>query len=235
MQHIPTIVVEDEAGGMENILMKIERNCPELYVVATCSTGEDAIKQIAAHRPQLVFLDINLGSMTGFDVLKKLQQVSFQVVFTTAYGEYGIEAVKAKAVDYILKPIRPAELRKATDLALQRIHEQKPPERLFVPHGNGQRVFRISEITYCLADNVNTVIYTEDGNKFLAVKTLKSIDAMLPKHKFHRVSRSAVVNIDFVESWHKADGGYIIMRDGQNIPTVKTRVEEFLKKLSGTA
>lgn len=234
MKNIPVIVVEDEAGGMENILMKIEKNCPELSVVATCATGEEAVKAITAHRPQLVFLDINLGTMSGFDVLHKVQQIPFQVIFTTAFDEYAIKAIRAQAVDYLLKPIRPAELRKATDQALQRIHEQKPPERLFVPDGNGQKIFRIEEITYCIADNVNTEIHSQDGSKFLAVKTLKSINAMLPKHMFHRVSRSAVVNIDFVDSWHKADGGYIVMRDTRKIPTSKARLDEFLKKLSGT-
>ncbi|MEL6972130.1 MAG: LytTR family DNA-binding domain-containing protein [Bacteroidota bacterium] len=233
MNNIPTIIVEDEAAGMENILMKLEKQCPELDIVATSSTGEDAVKQINLHRPQLVFLDINLGTMSGFEVLDKVQQIPFKVIFTTASDEHAIKALRARAVDYLLKPLRPTELREATDKALQSIHEQRPPERLFVPDGNGQKIFRIRDVAYCIADNVNTSIHTKDGDKFLAVKTLKSINAMLPKHMFHRVSRSAVVNIDFVESWHKADGGYIVMRDGRNIPTVKGRLEEFMRKLNG--
>ncbi len=235
MRNIPTIIVEDEAAGMENILMKLDKQCPELEVVATCSTGEDAVEKIRLHRPQLVFLDINLGTMSGFDVLNKVQQIPFQVIFTTAFDQYAIQALRAQAVDYLLKPLRLTELRAATDKALQRIHDQRPPERLFVPDGNGQKIFRIKDIAYCIADNVNTSIFTKDGGEFLAVKTLKSIDAMLPKHMFHRVSRSAVVNIDFVDSRYKADGGYIIMRDGRNIPTVKSRLEGFTEKLSGIA
>lgn len=233
-QRIKTIVVEDEEAGMENILLKIERHCPELEVVATCATGEAAIQQINNHRPQLVLLDIELGTMSGFDVLQKVQQVPFEVIFTTAFDDYAIRAIRSNAVDYILKPIRPTELVRAVDAALQRIQKHEDPGRILLPHGNGQVIFRTPEIMYCIADNVNTYIHREGSKPFLVVKTMKVIYSMLPKSQFHRVSRSAIVNIDFVESFHRTDGGYILMSDKRQIGTSKTRLDEFLKKLSGT-
>lgn len=230
---IRAIVVEDEEGGMDNILLKIERYCPEIEIIATCHTGESAIKQIKDKRPQLVFLDIELGTMSGFDVLKNVQQIPFEVIFTTAFDDYAIQAIKSSAVDYILKPIRPTELTEATEKAILRIQKQGYSSRILVPSGNSHIVIQTKDIIYCMADNVYTNIHRNDKRPFLAVKTLKSVYTMLPKHIFHRVSRSAIVNLDYVESFHRADGGYLIMKDKQEISISKNRLDDFLKKLGG--
>lgn len=233
-QRIRTIVVEDEEEGMDNLLLKIERSCSELEIVATCFTGESAIERIRKLRPQLVFLDIQLGTMSGFDVLEQVPRGAFEVIITTAFDDYAIQAIKANAVDYLLKPVRPAELKQATASAVHRIQQRSSVDRILIPDGNSQLVIHTREIMYCLADNVNCYIYRQQQRPLLAVKTLKAIQAMLPQTIFHRVSRSAIVNLDYVASFHRADGGYLVMKDRREISVAKSRLDDFLKKLGGS-
>ena len=226
-----SIIVEDEEAGMENLVLKLEKYCPEVQIIATCETGETAVRAIRDKKPQLVFLDIHLGTMSGFDVLNKVKQIPFEIIFTTSHDEYTIEAIRHSAVDYILKPIRPLELKQAVDRAAERIQTYKQISRILVPDGNNQLVLHTRKITYCIADNINTFIHSEERRPFLAVKTLKSIESMLPKDLFHRISRSAVVNLDYVEALHRSGGGYVRMKDGKELSVSKTRLNDFLRKL----
>ena len=113
MHSIRAIIVEDEPTGLENLRWKIQNNCPEVQIVAECPNGESAIKAIRRHLPDIIFLDIMLGDMTGFDVLKAIKHPSFEVIFTTSYDDYAIEAIKNSALDYLLKPVEVDELTEA--------------------------------------------------------------------------------------------------------------------------
>ncbi|MEM9919224.1 MAG: LytTR family DNA-binding domain-containing protein [Bacteroidota bacterium] len=225
------IIVEDEEGGMENIVLKLKKYCPEVEIVGTYDTGESAVRAIRDKAPQLVFLDIHLGTMSGFDVLSKVSYIPLEIIFTTAHDEYLLDAIRLSAVDYILKPIRPTELKGAVQRAAERIQNQREISRILLPDGNNQLVLRTREIMYCLADNVNTFVHRENKRPFLAVKTLKSVESMLPRDTFHRVSRGALVNINFVEALHRSDGGYIRMIDGKELSISKSRLDDFLRKL----
>ncbi len=228
------IIVEDEEEGMQNLVLKLKKHCPEIEIIDKCETGETAVRSIRNKAPQLVFLDINLGTMTGFDVLSKVQQIPFEIIFITAHDEFAIDAIRTSAIDYLLKPVRPSELKNAVRSAAERIQTSKDIPRILVPDGSSQVVIHTKEIMYCLADNVNTIIHRDGKKPYLTVKILKSIEGMLPKDSFHRISRSAVVNLDFVLAFHKSDGGYLEMKDGKKLSVSKPKLDDFLRKLGSS-
>lgn len=177
---IKTIIVEDEKEGMENLVIKLQKNCPEIEIIAKCYTGVSAVSTIEKLNPDLVFLDIQLGIMSGFDVLNKLSHISFSVIFTTAHNEYAIDAFKVSALDYLLKPIKPKELEIAVGKAKSRINSLVPIRRISVPINNGFQFIPIENIIYCLADDNYTKIYRQDEKMVLVTKPLKFIVQKLP-------------------------------------------------------
>lgn len=226
------IIIEDEEEGMQNLVLKLTKHCPEITIIDKCATGEKAVRAIRDKNPQLIFLDIQLGTMSGFDVLNKVQHIPFEIIFTTAYDDYTIEAIRHSAVDYILKPVRPAELKEAVKRAAERIQTHKRITRIIVPDGNKQLILHTKDIMYCLADNVNTYIHLVSKQRPLfVVKTLKSIESMLPQDLFHRISRGTVVNLDYVEAIHRSEGGYVCMQNREELSISRSRLSDFLRKL----
>jgi len=232
MDKIRAIIVEDENEGMINMVMKIQKFCPIIEIVAECETGEKAITEIDKLKPDLVFLDVNLGSMTGFDVLNRLRHIHFEVIFTTAYDKYAIDAIKVNAIDYLLKPFKPKELEVAVDKARRQLENLGAVKRISVPISNGLMFIPVSEIRYCLADDNYTKIYREEKDMLLVTKTLKFVAQKLPDGKFLKISRSAIINLDFVESFQRSNGGLVNMRSGGELSISKDRRDEFLRRMS---
>lgn len=230
------IIVEDELEGMRNLVLKLEKSCPHVEVIAKCDNGKDAVNAIRQHRPDLVFLDIDLGELSGFDVLDKVQQIPFELIFITAHEQYARQAVKTNAVDYILKPFRISELEDAVATAADRIRIAGKIPRILVPDRGAVRVIRTNDIQYCLADNVWTKIYyTRNGQKFIVVaKTLGMIYDMLPKDQFHRISRQAVVNLEFVDKiYNHARNSYLVLQNEakDELGITNSRMGELMRKL----
>lgn len=230
MTKIRAIIVEDEKKGMENIVLKIQKHCRAIEIIGSCFTGESAVKSIEQNKPDLVFLDVRLGTMTGFDVLSKLSHIRFEIIFTTAYNEYAIEAIRVNAIDYLLKPINPNELKHAVAKAQKRLASLGPITRISVPISNGFLFIPTEDIVYCLADNTYTKIFrTGDKKPILVTKTLKIITQKLPSDRFLRISRQAYINLDFVESFQRSSGGLVRMKSGDELSISKDRRQEFLK------
>ncbi len=232
MAKIKAIVVEDEKEGMENIIIKIHKNCPDVEIVEKCYTGESAVKAIDKYNPDLVFLDVRLGNMSGFDVLNKLPHISFEVVFTTAYDQYAIDAIKVSAIDYLLKPIKPKELEGAVAKAKERLKSIGSIKRICVPNNNGFLFIPVNDIVYCLADNTYTKIFRESEKMVLVTRTLKEIAFKLPLNRFLKISRSAFINLDFVDSFQRSNGGLVTMKNGDELSVSKDRRNEFLNRMA---
>lgn len=237
MTTIKSIIVEDEQRGLENLSNKIARNCPGLEVIAKCRTGEDAIDKIHALKPHLVFLDVELGKMTGFDVLDRLKHISFEIIFTTAHEQYAIQAIKANALDYLKKPVRDNELIEAVDKARQRIKQTElSPNRIFLPDGTGFRCIELKDVPYCEADDNCTKIYFPDTKFFLSTQTLSRIEQKLPVDQFFRIHRSYIINRDYMLSYSKSDGGFVTLnikdtrqkKDKFNLSVARDRKKDFL-------
>jgi len=243
------ILVDDEVANLENLQVLLAKNCPEVKVVAVASNIDDAFTQVNLHRPELLFLDIQMGKTTGFDLLNLLTEKSFEVIFVTAYDSYGIQAVKFAALDYLLKPVDPGELSLAISKAEQRIKSKINGEQLnfllnqikstepavlkiALPQQNEIRYVSVDEIVRCVADNTYTFFHLSSGEKILISKPLKEYSDLLKPQGFVRTHQSHLVNPGFVKSYLKEDGGTLLMNNGDKIPVSKPN-REMVKAVLG--
>jgi two-component system LytT family response regulator len=225
------IIVEDEQTGLENLLFKLKQNCPGVDVIATCSSGEDAIQQISTLHPQLVFLDINLGSMSGFDVLERLQHVNFEVIFTTAYDNFAIRAIKSSALDYLLKPFTEDELKTAVNKAWDTLRNSPAVKQIAVPADAGLRMLKCDEIVWCEADDNYSRIYlsNEGSNSLRVPRSLIDLYQKLPRQQFFRIHRSHVVNRNFVGEFNRE--GFVHLTNKKLLSVSKNYKDDFLNWL----
>ena len=233
MEHIQAIIVEDEKMTLESLVLKLQAHCPFVKVLDKALTSKQAIESIQTLKPDLVFLDIQLDQMTGFDVLKQVQHVNFEVIFTTSYEEYAIEAIRANAVDYLLKPVDGAELLSAVNKAYKSIQERsKPLSRIALPVMHGLQFTSVDEIIYCEGQGNKTEVHLFNGKSFIVVKTLKEMEAMLSRYNFCRIHRSYFINLDYIESFTRVDGGSVNMSTGVTLPVSRNRKDAFLSVVS---
>lgn len=232
MKKIRAIVIEDEKSGRDNLIGKLQRDCPNVEVIAACASGEEAIQAIHDLQPQLLFLDIRLGTMTGFDVLDRVRYIQFEIIFTTYYDQYALPAIKENALDYLLKPISDRDLIEAVNKAWDKIQQQGPGnKRIQVRVTNGIRFIYTRDILYCQADDNCTWIHLKDQKPLLISRTLGVMDQKLLHFQFSRISRRHTVNLDYIDEFSREDGGLVILKDGTELLISKSRREEFLAKM----
>lgn len=243
------ILVDDELPNLENLQVLLAKNCPEVKVVAIANNINDALDKINLHRPDLLFLDIQMGKTTGFDLLNLLPEKTFEVIFVTAYDNYGIQAVKFAALDYLLKPVDPDGLIAAVSKAKKRITNKMNSEQLSfllnqikrsepavpkiaLPQQHEIRYVSIDDIVRCVADNTYTFFYLSTDEKILISKPLKEYADLLKPQGFIRAHQSHLVNPKYVKSWLKEDGGTLLMNNGDKIPVSKPN-REMVKAVLG--
>ncbi|KQN38010.1 two-component system response regulator [Pedobacter sp. Leaf41] len=243
------ILVDDELANLENLQVLLSTNCPDVKVVATANNIDDAFEKINLHRPDLLFLDIQMGKTTGFDLLNQLGDKTFEVIFVTAYDNYGIQAVKFAALDYLLKPVDPDELMVAVSKAENRIANKMSGEQLnfllnqikrseptvpkiALPQQHEIRYVSVDDIVRCVADNTYTFFHLSSSEKILISKPLKEYSDLLKPQGFVRSHQSHLVNPKFVKSWLKEDGGTLLMNNGDKIPVSKPN-REIVKAILG--
>jgi two-component system, LytTR family, response regulator len=243
------IIVDDEQANIENLQILLDQYCPSVKIVACSMQVEQAVTLIQLNQPDLVFLDIQLGKKTGFDLLSKLNEKLFEVIFVTAYDHYGIQAIKFAALDYLLKPVNPAELVNSVQKAESRLrHKQqneqlsfllqqlKVPEtnspKIALPQQNEIRYVLVNDIVRCEADNTYTFFFLSGGDKILISKPLKEYTGLLAPYGFLRVHQSHLVNPAYVQSWLKEDGGILLIKNGDKIPISKPN-REYVKTALG--
>ena len=236
------ILIDDEISNLENLRTLLTKHCPQVNIVATAQTAADAVVVIENYTPDLVFLDIQIGEQTGFDVLSSLPNRNFEVIFVTAYNQYGIQAVKFAALDYLLKPVDIDELKTAVskaehklaaqtqttqlDFLLQQLKTPQPAvSKIALPMQSEIRYIALSEIIRCEADNTYTFFFLANGEKILVSKSLKEYADLLKPNGFLRTHQSHLVNPNFVKSWLKEDGGVLLLTSGEKIPVSKPNKE----------
>ena len=232
------VLIDDEISNLENLRTLLEKHCPQVTIMATAQNVSDAVDAIEKYLPDLVFLDIQMGEQTGFDVLKLLPARNFEVIFVTAYDQYGIQAVKFAALDYLLKPIDIQELMNAINKAEHKLSTQNKTsqldfllQQLKKPETNATKIalqmqseiryVDLSDIIRCEADNTYTRFLLANNERILISKSLKEYADLLRPNGFLRTHQSHLVNPKFVKSWLKEDGGVLLLSSGEKIPISK--------------
>lgn len=243
---LKAIIIDDEPYCCEILAAMLESESPQVQIQAICNNGEEGIKAIQKYSPDLVFLDVEMPKMNGFEMLEQLS-VNFHLIFTTSYDQYAVKAIRFSALDYLLKPVDREELKKAVEKAEQRIQipmaqqlevlMQKirqplnPVSKIALPTMEGLQMISIETIINCESDDNYTRIILKGGKKLLVTRSLKEIEESLEQHSFLRVHRSYLVNLNEIEKYIKGEGGYLIMSDGSSVDVSRSRKEILMQKL----
>jgi len=245
---IRAIVVDDEPYASAALQTLLKKHCPDVVVEAACNSAQEAEKRITQLKPQLVFLDIEMPHRSGFELLEQFIPSSFQVIFTTSYDQYAIKAIRFSALDYLLKPIDPQELKAAVakvtksnpnelltqqlQLLMQTFREAPSTgNRIALPTLEGLQMVTIDTILYCIASSNYTTFVMKDKKKLVISRTLKEIEEMLEDRGFLRIHHSHLVNISEIEKYIRGEGGTVLMTDGTELDVSRSRKEALLKTL----
>jgi two-component system LytT family response regulator len=237
--NIKTLLIDDEPIAIKSLKSLLEKHCPEIDIVGTASNEEDAIQAILTQKPDLVFLDIELGGSSGFDLLKKCAMISFEVIFVTAHNQFGIEAVKSHALDYLLKPLNVSELLLAVTNAIQTIEKKKPDagklrtkkNRLSLATLEGMIFVDTDDIMYAESEGRYTRFHLKDNTKHLVSKNLGEYEQMPSMQGFSRIHNSYLVNLDYIQKYVRGRGGYVILKNGQSLEVSSRKKDDFLDQL----
>lgn len=249
MQSIRALLIDDEIDCLDVLEWTIRQQCPQVEIIGKCTSSSQGLDQIKAHKPDLVFLDIQMPHMNGFELLTRLMPVQFDVIFTTAYDHFAIKAFKFGAVDYLLKPIDPEDLKHAVQKSWQRsnaiesgnvnellnnLKQLNQPSRtkIAVPSMDGLIFLHINDIISCEANSNYTIMHLHGQENITATKTLKSFCELLEPYHFCRVHQSHLINTEHLVRYVKGEGGYVVMSDGSSISVSRANKEKFLQLVS---
>jgi two-component system LytT family response regulator len=248
---IKAVIIDDEKDSIDTLKWKLENYCPDVSVISSFERPADGVSYLKKNPVDLLFLDIEMPMLTGFDVLEELgRDISFDIIFITAYDNFGIQAVKFSALDYLLKPVQNKELKEAIDKHLKKTQQKIPSEQIDLLLNNVQaerkgkrgRIALASkesiefvdpnDIVVCEANSNYTNIYLVEGRKRVISKTLKEFEEMLLQFDFFRPHNSHLINLGRVKEFIRGDGGYLVMENKMKIPVSKNRKEELMQLLS---
>jgi two-component system LytT family response regulator len=237
------VIIDDELKGRIALKQKLADYCPEVQLAGEASGGEEGLKLIEKHQPQIVFLDIEMPRMDGFEMLHRLPQKTFHLIFTTAYDQYAIKAIRYAAFDYLLKPVDIEELKSAVhkisleqpankdrlEVLEHNLHHKMALSKIAIPTVEGLLFYDISNIINLEAQSNYTVIYFLNHPRLIASRTLKEFEELLPADTFFRPHHSHIINLNYIKKYIRGDGGQIEMQNGHFVDVARRKKEEFLK------
>jgi two-component system LytT family response regulator len=243
------ILVDDEPDGVRTLKKLLELNCPEVEIVATCSSADAAIEKLETIKPDLVFLDIRMPGKSGLEMLTELSEKNFEVIFVTAHNEYMLQALQFSAVDYLMKPVDEDRLVEAVERVRKRLTMEKNPDqaetlihninkaglplemRLCLPTQKGFTIVKLEEIVYCEAKRSYTLFRFNNNKSIVISKPLFDYDKLLTETVFLRVHKSFLINLLHVKEYMRGEGGTVVMSDGTEIEVSRRKKEQFLTKV----
>ncbi|MEZ5040678.1 MAG: LytTR family DNA-binding domain-containing protein [Saprospiraceae bacterium] len=245
MRPVNAIILDDEKHSVATLAWKLNKFCPDVAIVAQFTDAPEALEYLQTNTPDLLFLDIEMPRLNGFELLEELKDpISFDVILTTAYDEFGIRAVKANVLDYLLKPIQTQELKAAVEKHRQKRGRQMEVVASNLPEEPQSKKTRIAlatkesiefvepdAIILCSSDSNYSMIYLTNGRKKLISRTLKDVEEWLAPHGFFRVHHSHLVNLNHIKEYIRSDGGYLVLSNGQTLPVARNRKEDLLNML----
>jgi len=243
---IKAIIIDDELHCIQTLSLLLKEYCPEVQLLDQCLSANSGIGAIEKFKPDLVFLDIEMPVMNGFELLEQFPTIPFAIIFTTSYDQYAINAIRFSALDYLLKPIDRKELVIAVkkvqegrhlplaeqfQMLLKQIHGKNAGfNRIAVPTAEGFELIPAEQIIYCEASNNYTYFYLKNKTKIIACRILKEIEIQIQDFPFFvRVHNSYLVNLNEVAKYVRGEGGHLIMSDGSSVNVSRSRKEALLK------
>ncbi|PRY53127.1 LytTR family two component transcriptional regulator [Arcticibacter pallidicorallinus] len=247
---LQAIIVDDEEYSRKSLFFLIQENCPDVHVSHIAQSAQEARDFVASNRIDLAFLDIAMPRETGFDLLPALQKQNVMVIFTTAYDQYALKAIKSNAVDYLLKPIDISELKESVNKAVRWAElisaqpasskqEQKAEDwtktadsksKITLPHAHGYHVIELEDIVYVEADSNYSVFHLKKGDKIVISKPLKEFELYLEEGSFMRIHKSIIINFRFVSEYSTRNGTQVILKDGRALPVSRRKSNEFQER-----
>lgn len=243
---LKAVIIDDESSGREILKSLLEKFCPQVEVLATANSAKNGKLEIENLKPNLVFLDIEMPNGSGFDLLKGLDNKGFEIIFVTAHNQYAIQAIKASALDYLLKPVNIDELKLAVEKASERLSSNLQPnkdsldilverllhnqklERLSLPTIKGFEIIKIKEIIYCKSDDNYTRFYLKDARILLVSKTIKTYEELLESVGFMRIHKSHIVNLNEILKYNHGLGGEVEMSNKHVLEVSRTKKQDLL-------
>lgn len=244
-----TLIIDDEPGNIETLEHLLKTNCKNVEVVASALNAIEALTLIRNLTPDLIFLDIQMPGQSGFDLLRQFNRCDFEIIFVTAYDQYGIQAIKFSAIDYLLKPVQTEELRSAVEKVQKKVDqkkdnlllvnlleylkdkEDKNNHKLALATSRETLFVSPDKIVRCESSNAYTVFFFDDQKKITVSRPIYEYEELLTDYGFIRCHQSHLVNKNHITSWRKEDGGYLLLEDGSTIPVSRSKKSIILEKL----
>lgn len=238
-------IIEDERHSAELLAHLLARHCPDVEVLEVFTDSLSGLDFLRKETPDLVFLDIEMPRLNGFDLLNQLSTLNFRIIFTTAYDKYAVRAFKYSALDYLLKPIDINELKTAIGKARHTViptpaqfeifkaekNTLHPPSRIAISTNKGLQFIDIHDIIYCKSEGSYSHIIMINNKKILLSKHLKEVEELLLLCDFMRIHHSYLVHMKHVQNYVRGEGGEVVMTDGARLPVARSKKEAFLKRI----
>lgn len=240
------VIIDDESHCLITLSVLLKENCPEVHLLQQCSSAKKGIEAIDKFQPDLVFIDIEMPIMNGFEMLEQFPKINFAVIFVTSYDQYAIKAIRFSALDYLLKPVDPNELMSAVKKIHQKIHIPTAEQfqmlldqlresgsrynKIAVPTYEGFELIPADQLLYCEANDNYTHLFLKNKTKIVACRTLKDVEEQLQNFNFFiRVHHSYVVNLNEVTKYIRGEGGQLIMSNGNLVNVSRSRKDSLMR------
>lgn len=249
MHMLKAILVDDELNSLQNLQLKIQEYCPSIRIAAQTQRPEEAIELIRQHKPDVIFLDIEMPRMSGFKMLEQMDDIDFEIIFITAYNHYAINAIRISAFDYLVKPVSIEDLqltvgrleefevkksRERADILKRNLANPKSQEdQMAVPCNDGLEFIQIKQIIRIESSSNYSKLVLQSGKILLVTRQLKDFEELLEDYRFYRVHHSHLINLNYIAKYVRGEGGQITMRNGDIIDVSRRKKEVFLKLIGG--
>jgi two-component system LytT family response regulator len=249
MTTLKAILIDDEKGSLESLSFELNAYCPEIAIVAKSQDPQEGLRLIRQFHPDVLFLDIEMPGMNGFELLQRISDEPINVIFVTAYDQFAIRAFDFNAIDYVLKPVRKNKLigavqkvlerrqpqlnKSSLDALLQNIRVQTHTglENIALPTQEGFTMVHVNDILYLQAESNYAWVHLVGNKKYLVTKTLKDLEEMLRFPQYFRSHKSFLVNLNHVDHYVRGQGGYLVMKDKFQVPVARLQRMELMKVL----
>jgi two-component system, LytTR family, response regulator len=244
---IRSVIIDDEQHCIRALLSDLQQHCPNIEVAEACASAKQGMMAIKKLNPDLVFLDVEMPWMNGFEMLEILGEISFSIIFTTAHDEFAAKAFRISAVDYLLKPIDANDLKAAVQKVerkmnegssghhisnlLRNIRQPFAEHKIALPQREGYEFIDVSAIIYCQAEGAYTKVFISDKKAMLISRTLGDVEELLPPEIFQRIHHSTLVNVTCIAQFLRTDGGYVVLKTGERLSVSKAKKEMLMARL----